>query len=67
MRIIKYFFEFIFVFIFLIIFKILGYKLASNLGAKIVELLGPLFRPKKRILINIMKSLKNVNENENHF
>ena len=64
MRIIKYFFEFIFVFIFLIIFKILGYKLASNLGAKIVELLGPLFRPKKRILINIMKSLKNVNEND---
>ena len=63
-KIIKYFFEFFFIFIFFLIFKILGYKLASNLGAKISGLFGPLFRPKKRILSNIIKSLKDVNENE---
>ena len=63
-KIIKYFFEFFFIFIFFLIFKILGYKLASNLGAKISGLFGPLFRPKKRILLNIIKSLKDVNENE---
>jgi len=63
-KIIKYFLEFIFIFMFFIIFKILGYKLASNLGAKISALFGPLFRPKKRILSNITKSLKDVNENE---
>jgi KDO2-lipid IV(A) lauroyltransferase len=64
MKIIKYFFEFVFIFVFFLIFKILGYKLASNLGAKISGLFGPLFRPKKRILSNIIKSLKDVNENE---
>ena len=63
-KIIKYFFEFVFIFVFFLIFKILGYKLASNLGAKISGLFGPLFRPKKRMLSNIIKSLKNVNENE---
>ncbi len=63
-KIIKYFFEFVFIFLFFLVFKILGYKLASNLGAKISGLFGPLFRPKKRMLSNIIKSLKNVNENE---
>ena len=64
LKIIKYFFEFFFIFIFFIIFKILGYKLASNLGAKIIGLLGPFFRPKVRILSNISKSLKNISEKE---
>ena len=64
MKIIKYFFEFIFILIFFLIFKILGYKLASDLGSKISILFGPLFRPKKRMLVNIIKSLKNVNESD---
>jgi KDO2-lipid IV(A) lauroyltransferase len=63
-KIIKYFTEFFFIFIFFFTFRILGYKLASNLGAKITGLLGPLFRPKKRMLSNIIKSLKGVSENE---
>ncbi|MDB4846829.1 lysophospholipid acyltransferase family protein [Candidatus Pelagibacter sp.] len=63
-KIIKYFFEFFFILIFFFIFKILGYKLASNLGAKIIGLFGPLFRPKKRILSNITKSLKDINDND---
>ena len=63
-KIIKYFFEFVFILLFFIIFKILGYRLASNLGAKISGLLGPLFRPKKRMVTNIVKSLKDVNESE---
>ncbi|MDC1485863.1 lysophospholipid acyltransferase family protein [Pelagibacteraceae bacterium] len=53
-----------FLLIFFFIFKILGYKLASNLGAKIIGLFGPLFRPKKRILSNITKSLKDINDND---
>jgi KDO2-lipid IV(A) lauroyltransferase len=61
---IKYFFEFVFILLFFFIFKILGYRLASNLGAKISGLLGPLFRPKKRMITNIVKSLKNINESE---
>ena len=63
-KIIKYFFEFVFIFVFFLFFKILGYKLASNLGAKISGLFGPLFRPKKRILSNIIKSFKNINESD---
>ena len=63
-KIIKYFFEFFSILIFFFIFKILGYKLASNLGAKIIGLFGPLFRPKKRILSNITKSLKDINDND---
>ena len=64
MKIIKYFFEFIFILLLFFIFKILGYKLASNLGSKIIGFCGPFFRPKKRILSNIIISLKNVNEND---
>jgi Kdo2-lipid IVA lauroyltransferase/acyltransferase len=63
-KIIKYFFEFFFILIFFFIFKILGYKLASNLGAIIIGLFGPLFRPKKRILSNITKSLKDISDND---
>ena len=64
MKIIKYIFEFVFILFFFLIFKILGYKLASNLGSKIGQVCGPLFRPKKRILSNIKKSLKNLNEED---
>ena len=63
MKIIKYFFEFIFFLLLFIVFKILGYRLASNLSSKIIGFCGPFFRPKKRILSNIIVSLKNVNEN----
>jgi len=64
MIIIKYFFEFIFIVLLFFVFKILGYKLASNLSSRITNLCGPLFRPKKRILSNIIKSFKNINESD---
>ena len=54
-KIIKYFFEFVFIFVFFLIFKILGYKLASNLGAKISINLLILDQLN---LSNIIKSLK---------
>ena len=62
MKLIKYFFEFIFILLLFFIFKILGYKLASNLSSKITSLFGPFFRSKEKMLSNIIRSLKNVNE-----
>ena len=62
MKLIKYFFEFLFIIILLIIFKIIRFKLASNLGALIVGLLGPFFRSKKRIISNIKKALPDIGE-----
>ena len=47
MKKIKYLIEFLFIKLFFLIFKIIGYKNASNLGAKIGSFLGPLFRSKK--------------------
>ena len=62
MKIIKYFFEFFFILILLIFFKFLGYKLSSKLGALISGLLGPLFRSKKKILLNVKRALPDVSE-----
>ena len=56
MKIIKYLIEFIFIYILLIIFKIIGYKNASNLGAIIGKIIGPLFRSNKKILTNLDNS-----------
>ena len=62
MKIIKYFFEFLFVTILLIIFKILGYELSSRFGAFIGKLIGPFFRKKNKILLNLKKALPNIGE-----
>ena len=64
MKIIKYFFEFLIIYLFFIIFKILGYKNASNLGAIIGLLFGPLFRSKELVLNNLKKAFPNLNEYE---
>ena len=61
----KYFIQFIFVILSFTIFKILGPNLSSNIGGKIFEKIGPLFRSKKIILSNIRKVIPNINtENE---
>ena len=61
----KYFIQFIFVILSFTIFKILGPNLSSNIGGKIFERIGPLFRSKKIILSNIRKVIPNINtENE---
>ena len=67
MKNIKYFIEFLFVKLFFFIFKIIGYKNASNLGAKIGSIFGPLFRSKSLTKKNIKNCLKNINEEEINF
>tara|TARA_Y100000590_G_scaffold457160_1_gene609212 strand:+ start:4796 stop:5656 length:861 start_codon:yes stop_codon:yes gene_type:complete len=62
MKIIKYFFEFIFIVILFFIFKIIGFKLASNFGSIIGQLVGPFFRSKKNINSNIKNALPNIGE-----
>ena len=62
MKIIKYFFEFILIGTLLLIFKIIGYRLASNIGAFIVEKIGPLSRSKKNIISNIKKAFPKLEE-----
>jgi Kdo2-lipid IVA lauroyltransferase/acyltransferase len=60
MKNIKYFFQFILVMIFFTLFKILGFKLSSNIGGKIFEILGPLFRSKELIDANIRKAIPQI-------
>ena len=60
MKYIKYFFQFLIVIIFFAVFKILGVKIASNLGGKLFEKIGPLFRSKKIIHSNIKKALPKI-------
>ena len=62
MKIIKYFFEFLIIIILLLIFKILGMKLATNFGSLIGGSLGPFFRSKKKIELNIKKALPEASE-----
>ena len=64
MKLIKYFFQFIFVFLFFLIFKILGPKLSSFLSGKIFEIIGPLFRSKKIIELNIQRAIPNIDNNQ---
>ena len=64
MKTIKYFIEFLFIKLFFFIFKIIGYKNASNLGAKIGSIFGPLVRSKNLIKKNIQNSLPNFGDKE---
>ena len=67
MKLVKYFFQFIFIVILFSLFKILRLKLSSEIGGKIFEKIGPLFRSKDLIHSNIKKAfpeieLKNINK-----
>ena len=64
MKLIKYFFQFVFVFLFFLIFKILGPKLSSFISGKIFEIIGPLFRSKKIIELNIQRAIPNIDANK---
>ena len=46
MKYIKYFLQFLCVIIFFSIFKVLGAKISSNLGGKLFQIIGPIFRSK---------------------
>ena len=64
MKKIKYFIEFLFIKLFFFIFKIIGYKNASNLGARVGSIIGPFFRSKNLTKKNIKNCLKNISEEE---
>ncbi|MDA9600062.1 lysophospholipid acyltransferase family protein [Candidatus Pelagibacter sp.] len=61
MKIFKYLLQFLFIIILFLLFKILGLKIASALGGKLFEKVGPLFRSKKLIHSNIKKAFPNIN------
>ncbi len=60
MKYIKYFFQFILIITCFVIFKILGPKISSNLGGKIFEKIGPLFRSKKIIHSNMKNAIPKI-------
>ena len=58
---IKYFFQFILIIPLFLFFKLMGLNIASFIGGKLFELIGPLFRSKKIIHSNIKKAIPNIN------
>ena len=64
MKYIKYFLQFSFVIIFFSIFKILGPKISSDLGGKLFEIIGPIFRSKNIIKKNLQTAIANINDQE---
>ncbi len=60
MKIIKYFFQFLFVIILFCLFKILRFRMSSNIGGKLFEIIGPFFRSKKLIHSNIKKAIPKI-------
>ena len=64
MRNIKYFFQFLLIFPLFVIFKLIGLNLASFIGGKLFEIIGPLFRSEKIIHSNIKKAFPNLNSKE---
>ena len=57
---IKYFFQFILIIPLFLFFKLTGLNIASFIGGKLFELMGPLFRSKKIIHSNIKKAIPNI-------
>ena len=64
MRNIKYFFQFLLIVPLFVIFKCIGLNLASFIGGKLFEIIGPLFRSEKIIHSNIKKAFPNLNSKE---
>ena len=64
MKYIKYFLQFSFVVIFFSIFKILGPAVSSNLGGKLFEIIGPIFRSKSIIKKNLKIAMTNIGDEE---
>ena len=64
MKTIKYFFQFLIIFFLFLIFKILGLKVSSNLSSFLFKIVGPFFRPKKRIEKNILKAFPEIKSEE---
>ena len=61
MKYFKYFIQFILTFISFFIFKLLGPNLSSKISGKIFEKIGPYFRSKEIIHLNIKRAIPNIN------
>jgi KDO2-lipid IV(A) lauroyltransferase len=59
---IKYFFQFLIVIFAFFIFKLLGLKISSFIGGKIFQFIGPFFRSKKIIHLNIKRAFPNLEQ-----
>ena len=64
MKYLKYFIQFIFVIVLFSIFKLIGPRTSSELGGKLFEFIGPLFRSKNIIEKNIRIVFPDKNSNE---
>ena len=61
---IKYFFQFLIVIFMFFIFKLLGLKISSFIGGKIFQFIGPFFRSKKIIHLNIKRAFPDLEQKE---
>ena len=59
---IKYFFQFLIVIFMFFIFRLLGIKISSFIGGKIFQFIGPFFRSKKIIHLNIKRAFPNLEQ-----
>ena len=64
MKYFKYFIQFILTFISFFIFKFLGPNLSSKISGKIFEKIGPYFRSKEIINLNIKRAIPNINSKD---
>ena len=64
MKYFKYFIQFILTFISFFIFKFLGPNLSSKISGKIFEKIGPYFRSKEIIHLNIKRAIPNINSKD---
>ena len=61
---IKYFFQFLIVIFVFFIFRLLSLKISSFIGGKIFQFIGPFFRSKKIIHLNIKRAFPNLEQKE---
>ena len=61
---IKYFFQFLIVIFVFFIFRLLSLKISSFIGGKIFQFIGPFFRSKKIIHLNIKRAFPNLKQKE---
>ena len=59
---IKYFFQFLIVIFVFFIFRLLGVKISSFIGGKIFQFIGPFFRSKKIVHLNIKRAFPNLEQ-----
>ena len=61
---IKYFFQFLIVIFVFFIFRLFSLKISSFIGGKIFQFIGPFFRSKKIIHLNIKRAFPNLEQKE---